>query len=105
LFFKILSDQLFQLYSSIELPKDVLLHKIKTFSLEQNQLCAPFKCDITKLFWYIIKVSGILGKREIDMVLNFIHSPYFNLQQTPTSYDEIETFEPHLNGIYIYMIC
>jgi len=83
------------MYNSSELCKEFKLHDVKEFC-EENNICNPFKCGLTKLFWYTMKVCGILGVKEINIILKFLHSEYFKLEETPKSYSEVEHFEPHI---------
>ena len=83
------------MYNTSDLFKDFKLHGVNEFS-EGNNICNPFKCGITKLFWYIMKVCGILGVKEINIILKFLHSEHFKLEETPKSYSEVENFEPHI---------
>ena len=79
---------------------NVQIHDVKEFPKEK-QLCFPFQCGMSRLFWYIIKVTGIVGVNQINIILNFLHSKEFNLNETPKSYKELESFEIHQNSIYM----
>jgi hypothetical protein len=89
------SEQMLQLYHTFGLAKSASTHNLKEFN--HSDLCYPFKCGLTTLFWYVMKVSGILGVREINIVLSFLHSPHFKLEDTPQTYRDLWSFEPCLN--------
>ena len=88
------------MFRTIEMETDIQIHNIQEFAKEE-QLCSPFKCGMSRLFWYIIKVTGIVGVNQINVILNFLHSKYFNINKTPKSYKELESFEIHQNSIYM----
>jgi hypothetical protein len=88
----------------MKMNKKKTFHELKEFS--NSNLCHPLKCNLTTLFWYILKTINILGENEINIILSFIHSEYFKIEDTPKSYKHLKLFEPKFNkgNIILYYI-
>ena len=88
------SSSLLELYETMQMHKESSFHDLKKFA--DTKLCHPLNCNLTTLFWYIMKTTGTIGIKEANIILEFLHSPYFKLEDTPKSYSELESFESKL---------
>jgi hypothetical protein len=65
----------------------------------KDEDCHPFGCNKTKLFWWLLKVLGHLSESTADFIFAFIHSPYFNISDTPRTFKELSSFEPNIKKL------
>ena len=82
-------------YAKSNLNPNFTHHNTKIF--EETNDCFPFKCSLSTLFWYLMKTLGILGVNEMNIILNFLHSSFFDLKTTPKLYHDLEKIEPFIN--------